>query len=169
MKVGVERDAGKAAEDALNSVTGGPRLISGSFDDHAVVTKLSASLDFQIKSITGSNLTLSNTTLLQHGQSLSGNIGATVALPSGPALANYPDHAARAGLLFGESQSRILITVAPENVDAVLAEIASLPHSRIGTVGGAQLALSAYRSELVATVAELRDTFDHSIGNAMDA
>ena len=98
---------------------------------------------------------------------MSGNLGATVALPSGPALSKFPDHVARAGLLFGESQSRIIISVAPANVDVVLAQIAALPHSQIGTVGGDSLTISAYRSEITATIAELRETFDLSIGKAM--
>jgi phosphoribosylformylglycinamidine synthase subunit PurL len=98
---------------------------------------------------------------------MSGKIGAAVTLPSGPALAKYPDHAARAGLLFGESQSRIVISVDPKNADQVLAALAEVPHSRIGTVGGTELTISAYRGAINATVAELRDTFDHSIGKAM--
>jgi len=83
LKVGAERDQGDAARDAINSVNGGPRLVAGTFDDHTVVTKLSASLDFQIKSIAGSNVSISNTTVLQHGQSLSGNIGAMFTAPIG--------------------------------------------------------------------------------------
>ena len=98
---------------------------------------------------------------------MSGNLGATVALPSGPALANFPEHAARAGLLFGESQSRIIITVAPENVDAVLAQLTALPHSKLGTVGGDTLTISAYQGSITATVVELRETFEQSIGKAM--
>lgn len=96
-KVGVERDQGDAARDAINSVSGGPRLVAGAFDDHTVVTKLSASLDFQIRSITGSNLTISNTTLLQHGQSLSGNIGAMFTAPIG----DKPDSRLGVGLTQG--------------------------------------------------------------------
>ena len=98
---------------------------------------------------------------------MSGNIGADVVLPSGPALAKYPEHVARAGLLFGESQSRIVISVAPKNVDRVLAALTALPHSRIGTVGGTEVTISAYRSTVNATVAELKETFDLSIGKAM--
>ncbi len=98
---------------------------------------------------------------------MSGNIGATVELPSGPALAKYPDHAARAGLLFGESQSRIVITVASENVEAVMEQLMSLPHSRIGVVGGEILAISAHEKLLAVTVAELRETFEQSIPQAM--
>ena len=100
---------------------------------------------------------------------MSGNIGATVELASGPALAKYPDHAARAGLLFGESQSRIVISVAPENADAVLAQLSALPHSRIGTVGGDTVAIFAYEKTITATVAELRETFEQSIGKAMES
>ncbi len=44
---------------------------------------------------------------------IGGKLGATVELPSGPALDKYPAHAARAALLFGESQSRIILGSRP--------------------------------------------------------
>ena len=98
---------------------------------------------------------------------ISGGIGATVTLADGPALEKYPAHAARAGILFGESQSRILITVAPENTAKVLAALGSLPHSQLGTTGGTALAITALGSTLKAEVATLRANFEDSIPQAM--
>jgi phosphoribosylformylglycinamidine synthase len=46
--------------------------------------------------------------------------------------------------LFGESQSRALLTASPEKIDALLASLdeAGVPASRIGTVGGAKLSVA---------------------------
>ena len=101
---------------------------------------------------------------------IGGKLGATVELPSGPALDKYPAHAARAALLFGESQSRIILGVAPENADRVLADLANakIPHSRLGTVGGDKLSITAHGATLSATLAEVRDPFEHSIERAME-
>jgi phosphoribosylformylglycinamidine synthase II len=96
-------------------------------------------------------------------------LGATVTLPSGPALEKYPAHAARAALLFGESQSRIILSVADENAERVLAELAraGIPHSKLGTVGGATLSITAHGRTLAMPVADLKATFTDSIPNAM--
>jgi phosphoribosylformylglycinamidine synthase len=100
---------------------------------------------------------------------IGGKLGATVELPSGPALDKYPAHAARAALLFGESQSRIILGVAPENAARVLAALAAakIPHSRLGTVGGDKLSITAHGATLAATLAEVSDPFEHSIERAM--
>ena len=101
---------------------------------------------------------------------IGGKLGATVELPSGPALDKYPAHAARAALLFGESQSRIILGIAPENADRVLATFAAakIPHSRLGTVGGDKLSITAYGATLTAPLAEVSDPFEHSIERAME-
>ena len=101
--------------------------------------------------------------------SIGGKLGATVELPSGPALDKYPAHAARAALLFGESQSRIILGIAPENADRVLAALANakIPHSRLGTVGGDKLSITAHGVTLAAPLAEVSDPFEHSIERAM--
>ncbi len=101
---------------------------------------------------------------------IGGKLGATIELPSGPALDKYPTHAARAALLFGESQSRIVLGVAPENADRVLAALAAakIPHSRLGTVGGDKLSITAHGATLAATLAEVSDPFEHSIERAME-
>jgi phosphoribosylformylglycinamidine synthase II len=100
---------------------------------------------------------------------IGGKLGATVELPSGPALDKYPAHAARAALLFGESQSRIILGIAPENADRVLTTLAAakIPHSRLGTVGGDKLSITAHGATLAATLAEVSDPFEHSIERAM--
>ena len=101
---------------------------------------------------------------------IGGKLGATVELPSGPALDKYPAHAARAALLFGESQSRIILGVAPENAARVLAALAAamIPHSRLGTVGGDQMSITAHGVTLATTLAEVSDPFEHSIERAME-
>ncbi|GDX11053.1 phosphoribosylformylglycinamidine synthase subunit PurL [Verrucomicrobiota bacterium] len=101
---------------------------------------------------------------------IGGKLGATVELPSGPALDKFPAHAARAALLFGESQSRIILGIAPENADRVLATLANakIPHSRLGTVGGDKLSITAHGATLAATLAEVSDPFEHSIERAME-
>ena len=101
---------------------------------------------------------------------IGGKLGATIELPSGPALDKYPAHAARAALLFGESQSRIILGIAPENADRVLAALAAakIPHSRLGTVGGDKLSIIAHGVTLAATLAEVSDPFEHSIERAME-
>jgi phosphoribosylformylglycinamidine synthase len=101
---------------------------------------------------------------------IGGKLGATVELPSGPALDKYPAHAARAALLFGESQSRIILGIAPENAARVLAALATakIPHSRLGTVGGDQLSITAHGVTLAAPLAEVSDPFEHSIERAME-
>jgi phosphoribosylformylglycinamidine synthase len=100
---------------------------------------------------------------------IGGKLGATIELPSGPALDKYPAHAARAALLFGESQSRILLGIAPENAARVLAALAAakIPHSRLGTVGGDKLSITAHGVTLATTLAEVTDLFEHSIERAM--
>ena len=62
-------------------------------------------------------------------------IGATVKLPA--------SRIRRDALLFGESQSRIVLSVKPEHADTVLkaAQAAGVPAAKIGTVGGKRLAI----------------------------
>jgi len=101
---------------------------------------------------------------------IGGKLGATVELPSGPALDKYPAHAARAALLFGESQSRIILSVAPENADRVLAELATanIPHSRLGTVGGEALTITAHKATLSSALSKITPTWSDSIAKAME-
>ncbi len=92
-------------------------------------------------------------------------IGATVDL-SGIAGARLD------ALLFGETQSRIIISVAPENTERVLgmARQAGVPATRVGTVGGQNLTVAtAGNSRLIAKLSELHDIWFHSIARAMQA
>jgi phosphoribosylformylglycinamidine synthase II len=73
------------------------------------------------------------------------------------------------GLLFGESQSRALLTAAPENAAALLALLAQagVPACRIGTVGGTELAVKIEGKtprDLHWDVAELHRAWDAALG-----
>lgn len=72
-------------------------------------------------------------------------------------------------LLYNESQTRVVISAAPENADAILkvAKASGLAARRIGTVGGAQLALKADGNEQRWKVADLSDTWYSSISTCM--
>jgi phosphoribosylformylglycinamidine synthase len=68
-------------------------------------------------------------------------------------------------LLFGETQSRALLTAAPNQADALLAllEKQGVPAHRIGTVGGAILSLAIAARELKWQVADLHRAWDESL------
>jgi phosphoribosylformylglycinamidine synthase len=72
-------------------------------------------------------------------------------------------------LLFNESQSRIVISVAANNATAVLSllEWRGVPGRRIGTVGGGELLIRADGTEACWPVAELHKTWYFSIQDAM--
>jgi len=72
-------------------------------------------------------------------------------------------------LLFGETQSRIVITTKP--LDAVKAveraKLLGVPAVRIGTVGGDKLTLKTAAGEFSAPLTELHDAWWNSIARAM--
>jgi phosphoribosylformylglycinamidine synthase len=72
-------------------------------------------------------------------------------------------------LLFGESQGRIVISVAGINAVKVLAQakILGVPATRIGTVGGAALKIKAPGCDLECATSELHDLWWNSIALAM--
>jgi phosphoribosylformylglycinamidine synthase len=72
-------------------------------------------------------------------------------------------------LLFGETQSRVVITCAPLDAVKVVerARLLGVPAARIGTVGGDQLVVKTDRGEFAAGVAELHDLWWNSIARAM--
>ncbi len=72
-------------------------------------------------------------------------------------------------LLFGETQNRIVLSVAPANMDAVLAKAksAGVPAAKIGTVGGASLTIKAGATTLSSKIADLHDAWWNSIARAM--
>jgi phosphoribosylformylglycinamidine synthase subunit PurL len=74
-------------------------------------------------------------------------------------------------LLFGETQGRIVISVAALNADKVLAQakILGVPAARLGTVGGAVLQIKTARCTLTGDVRELHDPWWNSIARAMSS
>ena len=72
-------------------------------------------------------------------------------------------------LLFGESQARIVITVAAANAVKVLAQakILGVPATRLGTVGGDQLEIKRGEAAFTWPVTEMHDLWWNSIARAM--
>jgi phosphoribosylformylglycinamidine synthase subunit PurL len=72
-------------------------------------------------------------------------------------------------ILFGETQSRIIISVAPENAERVLgmARQAGVPAVRVGTIGGQKLTIKTAPTTLTWEVHYLHLQWFHSIANAM--
>jgi phosphoribosylformylglycinamidine synthase len=73
-------------------------------------------------------------------------------------------------LLFGETQSRIVISVSAQNADKVLAEAksANVKATKIGTVGGERLSIKTETTLIDASLEELHDAWWNSIAKAMD-
>jgi phosphoribosylformylglycinamidine synthase len=84
---------------------------------------------------------------------LAGGIGADVHLPD-----DVPLHAA----LFSETQSRVVVTCAEDDVDALLelCDTAQVPYAVIGTVGGDELVLEGVEP---LSVAELRSAWEPTL------
>jgi phosphoribosylformylglycinamidine synthase len=72
-------------------------------------------------------------------------------------------------LLFGETQSRVLISVAARNTEVVLerAKALKIPAAFLGTVGGAFLKVQALGRELRWDLSELHDLWWNAIARAM--
>jgi len=72
-------------------------------------------------------------------------------------------------LLFGETQSRVVITCKPLDAVKVVerAKLMGVPAGRIGTVGGDKLTIKTASGEFSAPVAELHDAWWNSIARAM--
>jgi phosphoribosylformylglycinamidine synthase len=72
-------------------------------------------------------------------------------------------------LLFGETQSRVVISVSAVNVGKVLAQakILGVPAAKIGTVGGSVLQIKAGEYTLSGELRELHDLWWNSIARAM--
>jgi phosphoribosylformylglycinamidine synthase II len=72
-------------------------------------------------------------------------------------------------LLFNETQSRIVISVAGPNASAALAllEWRGVPARRLGTVGGAELTIQAGEARVSWSAADLRKVWSESIGDCM--
>jgi phosphoribosylformylglycinamidine synthase len=93
-------------------------------------------------------------------------IGATINLPG---LDRVSPHRLDA-LLFGETQSRIVITCKPLDAVKVVerAKLMGVPAIQIGKVGGNQLTIKIANGEFNAPLAELHDAWWHSIARAMN-
>jgi phosphoribosylformylglycinamidine synthase len=72
-------------------------------------------------------------------------------------------------LLFGETQSRVVISCAPLDAVKIVerAKLLGVPALRIGTVGGDQLTLKTSAGEFSVPVADLHDVWWHSLARAM--
>jgi phosphoribosylformylglycinamidine synthase len=72
-------------------------------------------------------------------------------------------------LLFGETQSRVVITCAPLDAVKVVerAKLMDVPAMQIGKVGGDKLTVKTAAGEFSAPVAELHDVWWNSIARAM--
>ena len=72
-------------------------------------------------------------------------------------------------LLFGETQGRIVISVAAHQVGKVLgqAKILEIPAQKLGTVGGSQLKIKTPAGEFAWDLTELHDAWWNSLGRAM--
>ena len=90
-------------------------------------------------------------------------LGATVDLSACAAGARLD------ALLFGETQNRVVISVAAIDAGRVLKQVRTMgvPVFQIGTVGGEALALKTPAAEFSAPVAELHDGWWNSIARAM--
>ena len=75
-----------------------------------------------------------------------------------------------ATVLFNESQSRIVISSAPDNAEKVLSILQSenIPHHLLGRVGMKILRVRTAGSELSWSVADLYDDWFNSIGRAVE-
>jgi phosphoribosylformylglycinamidine synthase len=72
-------------------------------------------------------------------------------------------------LLFGETQNRVVITVAAQDAGRVLkqCQILGVPAQRLGSVGGDTLSIRSGATTLEAPVSELHDIWWNAIGRAM--
>jgi phosphoribosylformylglycinamidine (FGAM) synthase-like enzyme len=109
-------------------------------------------------------------------------LGADIKLVGNPALRSEPSGSKTKGaesnirtdaLLFGESQSRIVVTTEKKDLP-ILKKITSqhkIPFSEIGTVGGERLKISNVSGEKALVdlrVGELADLYDHAIERIME-
>jgi hypothetical protein len=68
--------------------------------------------------------------------------------------------------LFGETQSRVIVSCAPENVERIAQ--GALPVTVLGATGGGELTIHTQRGELSWDVAQLRDVWWNAIGRLME-
>ena len=94
------------------------------------------------------------------------------ASPLGAALEIISAGGELADILFNESSSRIVISVAADSVDAVLTRLekSSVPHQRLGVIGGTRLSIRLNGGDqILCKVNELHDKWYSAIQRAVDA
>ncbi|PQV62888.1 phosphoribosylformylglycinamidine synthase subunit II [Abditibacterium utsteinense] len=103
---------------------------------------------------------------------IAGRIGASIELPDS---VESVSNTRLDSLLFGESQSRIVLSCAPQNLSRLqdMARIAGVPLSFLGTVGGEKLTISDNRIEALTflcefPVSEMESAFRGAIGRLMN-
>ncbi len=69
--------------------------------------------------------------------------------------------------LFGEAQSRIIISVEKSSLASVQEKLADVPHQVLGTVGGDALSIGVGESRYRWPIAELHDLWFHAIARAV--
>jgi phosphoribosylformylglycinamidine synthase len=87
-----------------------------------------------------------------------GQMGAQVKIDS---------HAPVNAVLFGEAQSRILISVRPEKLEAVRLGLTSVPFAELGRVGGPDLRIETLDEAYRWPIAELHDLWFNAIARAV--
>jgi phosphoribosylformylglycinamidine (FGAM) synthase-like enzyme len=83
----------------------------------------------------------------------------------------HASHSEAATVLFNESQSRIVISVALENLDNTISMLRErdLPFQRLGKVGGDQLRIQVNDQEFAWAIADLYDDWWNSIGRLVES
>jgi phosphoribosylformylglycinamidine synthase len=104
-------------------------------------------------------------------------LGATIDLTSVAAVCDRPGNGADTAplqtrldaLLFGETQSRVVISTKAINATKVIerAKLLGVPAAKIGTVGGDKLTIKTSTGEFSAPLTELHDAWWNSIARAM--
>jgi phosphoribosylformylglycinamidine synthase II len=97
--------------------------------------------------------------------------------PLGAVIKLNPHGLRRDALLFGESQSRVILSVSPSQVDTVLSKAAEshVPAAVIGTVGGQKLSIEVEADRygpairVDADVNRLHDTWAHSLERILNS
>jgi phosphoribosylformylglycinamidine (FGAM) synthase-like enzyme len=82
-----------------------------------------------------------------------------------------PADAAAVSALFNESQSRIVISCAPNDAEQVLSTLKSknVPHQKLGLVGTETLSIKTTDQDLAWRIAEIHDDWFNAIRRAVES
>jgi len=88
----------------------------------------------------------------------------------GAKIALNADDTSPTTVLFNESQSRIVISVAPENLDTTISMLRErdVPFQHLGKVGGDQLQIQVNDQKFAWLIADLYDDWWNSIGRLVE-